>query len=68
MTETRLCILFGLGFLLWEAERSHQRLLRLLKEKVSDLCFREITWYKVCPENTRKREFGSPVGDEGSFI
>lgn len=63
MTEARLCILFGFGFLFWEAERSYQRLLRLLKEKVSDLCFREITLVQsLSRKNTGKREVSSLGG------
>ena len=63
MTEAMLCILFGFGFLFWEAERSYQRLLRLLKEKVSDLCFREITLVQsLSRKNTGKREVRSLGG------
>ena len=62
-TEARLCILFGLGFLFWEAERSYQRLLSLLKEKVSDLCFSEITLVQsLSRKNTGKRKVRSPGG------
>ena len=61
-----LCLGVALGnfhFLFWEAERSYQRLLRLLKEKVSDLCFREITLVQsLSRKNTRKREVRSPGG------
>ena len=63
MTEAMLCILFGFGFLFWEAERSYKRLLRLLKEKVSDLCFREITLVQsLSRKNTGKREVRSLGG------
>lgn len=61
--------LFGFGFLFWEAERRYQMLLRLLKEKVSDLCFRKITLVqRLSRKNTRNREVRIQVGDEESFI